>query len=118
VLPPPGPRKYWSRRALTSWLLERLSSGVPAIVGIDHAFSFPMAYFEKHGLPHDWPGLLNEFRSDCPTDEPNTYVDFVREGMAGSWSKGCSLDPEQKDRFCRCGPLLSQPGNWFSCPTD
>jgi hypothetical protein len=32
-------------------------------------------------------GFLNEFQSNCPTDEANTYVDFVREGMAGCWSK-------------------------------
>jgi hypothetical protein len=82
VLPPPGPRKYWSRRALAGWLLEQLSSGVPVIVGINHAFSFPMAYFERQGLPLDWPGFLNEFQSHCPTDEPNTYVDFVREGRS------------------------------------
>jgi hypothetical protein len=87
VLPPTGPRKYWSRRALADWLLEQLCGGVPAIVGIDHAFSFPLAYFKRHGLALDWPGFLNEFRSHCPTDEPHTYVDFVRDGMAGCWSK-------------------------------
>src|SRR5215469_3665413 len=87
VRPPSGPRKYWSRRALASWLVERLSSGVPALVGMDHALSFPLAYFERHGLPLDWPGFLNEFQSHCPTDEANTYVDFVRNGMAGCWSK-------------------------------
>jgi hypothetical protein len=56
-------------------------------LGIDHAFSFPMAYFERQGLPLDWPGFLHEFQSHCPTDEANTYADFVREGMAGCWSK-------------------------------
>ena len=24
-------------------------------IGIDHGFSFPMAYFKRHGLRHDWP---------------------------------------------------------------
>lgn len=86
VLPPEGPGKYWSRRALMRWLLDQLSSGAPSIVGIDHAFSFPIAYFEKHGLPLDWPGFLNEFQRHCPTDQANTYVDFFREGAAGCWT--------------------------------
>jgi hypothetical protein len=87
VPPPAGPRKYWSRRALAGWLLEQLSGEAPAIVGIDHAFSFPLAYFQRHRLPLEWPTFLNEFQSHCPTDEPNTYVDFVRNGMAGCWDK-------------------------------
>jgi|SRR5215471_17880192 len=92
VLPVWGPRKYWSRRALAAWLREQLTKDVPAIVGIDHAFSFPLAYFKRHGLPLDWPRFLSEFRSNCPTDDPNIYVDFVREGMVGCWSK-VSGDP-------------------------
>lgn len=87
VLRPAGTQKHWSRRALGGWLVEQLSGGGPAIVGIDHAFSFPIAYFKRHGLALDWPGFLNEFQGHCPTDEPNTYVDFVRGGTAGCWSK-------------------------------
>jgi len=92
VLPLSGPRKYWSRRALAAWLHEQLTKDVPAIVGIDHAFSFPLAYFKRHGVPLDWPYFLSEFRSNCPTDDPNIYVDSVREGMVGCWSK-VSGDP-------------------------
>ena len=44
VLPPAGPRKYWTRRGLAEWLTQELGSGVPTIVGIDHAFSFPMPF--------------------------------------------------------------------------
>lgn len=92
VMAPVSPRKYWSRRGIANWLCEQLSNGRPTIVGIDHAFSFPLAYFEKHGLPRDWPGFLNTFQRHCPTHEKNVYVDFVREGMAGSWAD-CSGDP-------------------------
>lgn len=87
VLRPTGPQKYRSPRALAGWMLEQLSTGVPAIVGIDHAFSFPLAYFKRNGLPLDWPGFLNELQSHCPSDQPNTYVDFIRDGMAGCWNK-------------------------------
>jgi len=77
-----GNHKYWSRAGLATWLIERLAEEEPAIVGIDHGFSFPLAYFEKHGLPHDWQTFLEDFQRYWPTDE-NIYVDFVREGDYG-----------------------------------
>jgi hypothetical protein len=33
--------------------VANLSAGLPSIVGIDHGFSFPLRYFQKHGLPLD-----------------------------------------------------------------
>lgn len=35
-------RKYWTRRGIAEWLAESLSQGAPTLVGIDHAFSFPI----------------------------------------------------------------------------
>ena len=84
VPPPLGPRKYWSRREIAHWLVEQLSADHPAIVGIDHGFSFPLAYFEKHKLPRDWPAFLDDFQQHWPTDEDHTYVDFVRDGAVGN----------------------------------
>jgi hypothetical protein len=55
VLPPPSPRRYWTRRGLAEWLCEELDRDIPTLVGIDHAFSFPLAYFDRHGLPREWP---------------------------------------------------------------
>lgn len=83
VQPPPSPRKYWTRRGIAEWLVERLSEGSPTLVGIDHGFSFPLQYFEQHGLPLDWPSFLDDFQRHWPTDE-DIYVDFVREGVAGN----------------------------------
>jgi hypothetical protein len=40
VQPPPSPRKYWTRRGLAEWLVERLSEDQPTIVGIDPPFLF------------------------------------------------------------------------------
>jgi hypothetical protein len=34
----------------SEWLCEKLAADAPAIVGIDHGFSFPLAYFERHTL--------------------------------------------------------------------
>jgi hypothetical protein len=83
VMPPPSPRKYWTRREIAEWLLQELSAGPPAIVGIDHAFSFPLQYFKRHKLRLDWPEFLVDFLMHWPTDEKNMYVCFVREGMWG-----------------------------------
>lgn len=82
--PPSGPKRYWTRHALADWLVERLSEDTPTIIGIDHAFSFPMRYFEVHGLLPDWQAFLADFRAHWPTDQPHTYVDFVRAGNVGN----------------------------------
>ena len=84
VLPPPSPRKYWTRRGIAEWLVERLSGDPPTLVGIDHGFSFPLRYFEAHHLPPDWPAFLEDFQHHWPTDEEHTYVDFVRDGSVGN----------------------------------
>ncbi|MEE4112989.1 MAG: hypothetical protein V2I40_09265 [Desulfobacteraceae bacterium] len=75
--PPSKPRKYWTRRGLAEWLVERLSEDVPTIVGIDHGFSFPLRYFEVHHLEPDWPTFLDDFQKHWPTDAEHTYVDFI-----------------------------------------
>lgn len=75
--------KYFARREIAEWLVGRLAEHVPTIVGIDHGFSFPLAYFERHGLAHDWPAFLDDFQAHWPTDSRSMYVDFIREGVDG-----------------------------------
>lgn len=84
VPPPPSPRKYWTRKGIAHWLVERLAEDKPTLVGIDHGFSFPLRYFEVHGLEPDWAAFLEDFQRHWPTDEDHTYVDFVRAGAAGN----------------------------------
>ncbi|HWA95097.1 MAG TPA: hypothetical protein VG844_10900 [Terracidiphilus sp.] len=79
VQPPPSPRRYWTRRGLAEWLREELEKDIPTIVGIDHAFSFPLAYFEKYRLSSDWQGFLVDFQHHWPTDAQHTYVSFIRD---------------------------------------
>jgi hypothetical protein len=83
VPPPPSPRKYWTRRGIAEWLAVTLAEDVPTVVGIDHGFSFPLRYFEVHGLLPDWPSFLDDFQRHWPTDE-DIYVDFVRDGICGN----------------------------------
>ena len=82
VARPPSPRKYWTRRGIAEWLVERLGEPAPTLVGIDHGFSFPKAYFDCYQLKHDWPAFLDDFQRHWPTDE-DIYVDFVRDGLRG-----------------------------------
>ena len=84
VQPPTSPRKYWTRRGIAEWLVERLSADRPTLVGIDHGFSFPLRYFEVHRLPPDWSAFLDDFQRHWPTDDDNTYVEFVRNGTCGN----------------------------------
>lgn len=83
VPPPPSPRKYWTRRGLAEWLVEKLAEDTPTLVGIDHGFSFPLRYFEAYWLKPDWPAFLDDFQRHWPTDGDNIYVDFVRDGVVG-----------------------------------
>jgi hypothetical protein len=84
VLPPPSPRKYWTRRGLAEWLTKTLRESTPTIVGIDHGFSFPLAYFERHNLPRNWDAFLDDFCAHWPTDQDTVYVQFIRDGLCGN----------------------------------
>ena len=99
IPPPPSPRKYWTRRGLAEWLAAELTDGPPTLVGIDHAFSFPLRYFEVHRLTPDWPAFLDDFRHHWPTDDDNMYVDFIRScalpnARWPSWKAGSLVLPE------------------------
>ncbi len=84
ILPLPGRTKYWTRRALTEWLVIELRRGPRTFVGIDHAFSFPLRFFEVHGLSLDWETFLDDFVKHWPTDGDDVWVDSVRRGMCGN----------------------------------
>jgi hypothetical protein len=89
IAPPPVLRRYWTRKGIAEWLVERFSEELPTLVGIDHGFSFPLRYFEKYDLAHDWNVFLNDFQAHWPTDEDFTYVDFVLEGECGNGAARC-----------------------------
>jgi hypothetical protein len=76
---PPGEHWNWHRREIAEWLAGPARKGTRFIAGIDHGFSFPQSYFDRYKLT-TWPEFLEDFRRHWPTDDDNTYVDFVREG--------------------------------------
>lgn len=76
----------WSRRDLAEWLLEKITGGEPAIVGIDHAFSFPQSYMDRHNLRR-WDQFLKDFEESWPTHQVT-----VRELLPGNPRTG---DPDE-----------------------
>jgi hypothetical protein len=77
VIPPPSARKYWTRRGIAEWLVERLAEDAPTLVGIDHGF-----ISRRTACKLDWPNFLDDFQRHWPTDR-DIYVDFVRDGLVG-----------------------------------
>ena len=58
----------WTRRELAHWLVKRLHEKPRTLVGIDHAFSFPLNYFDQYpAVPRDnWELFLEDFRKYWP----------------------------------------------------
>jgi hypothetical protein len=83
VPPSPSPRRYWTRRGFAHWLAETLAYGSPTLVGIDHAFSFPIRYLDQHLIAHDWDAFLDDLQLHWPTEGRNTSVEDVRIGKVG-----------------------------------
>lgn len=80
----PAAGKYFSRRGVHDWLRDVLAEPIPTLVGIDHSFSFPVAYFAQHGLALDWDRFLDDFERHWPTAEAGVTVESVRRGSFGS----------------------------------
>jgi len=81
-------RRHWSRRSLFDWLKTVLDDPEPTLVGIDHGFGFPEAWFAHHGITTDWDAFLQRFSAAYPTDQPQVTVEAVRRGQiesAGGW---------------------------------
>ncbi|MBI1381934.1 MAG: hypothetical protein GC161_12695 [Planctomycetaceae bacterium] len=98
VRPSAGPVRRWSRRSLHEWLTEGLAGDVPTLVGIDHGFSFPEAYFERHGITRNWDELLDFVHRHWPTDRDGVSVEDVRRNRCGKgpppagdsrWRRAC-----------------------------
>ena len=51
--------KNWSRLEIAQYCLSLLQTGGPAIIGIDHGFSFPLSYMKRYGIT-----TRNQFLAD------------------------------------------------------
>ena len=73
-----GQHWNWTRQEIAAWMIDLAKTDERFVAGIDHAFGFPISYFERYGLK-DWDQFLADFCTHWPTDDPHTYVDFVRD---------------------------------------
>jgi hypothetical protein len=63
---PEHPRGRWSRKSLATWLCQRLLEDTPTIVGIDHAFSYPLEAIGA-AAQRSWGEFLEWFEGRWPT---------------------------------------------------
>ena len=76
--PPAAGVKNWSRLEIAQYCQQVLESDTPSIIGIDHGFSFPMRYMQRHGIT-SWGDFLRDFTRHWPTAQPHTRVDDLRD---------------------------------------
>jgi hypothetical protein len=84
IIPENQTSDKWCRSELALWLIQIISQQThPMIVGIDHAMSFPLEYFEKYNLPHDWSSFLDDFELKWPTHFNNNTVSALLKQNLG-----------------------------------
>jgi hypothetical protein len=76
---PAGGGRHWSRREVAHYCLEALTAGPPVIIGLDHGFSFPLAYMQRFSLA-SWDVFLRDFVRHWPTADAQVTVEALREG--------------------------------------
>lgn len=96
-------KSHWSRRQVYEWLLEQLSQNQPTIIGIDHGFSFPEIYFDRHGIPKKWDVFLEDFVKHWPTDQSDTTVEDIRQGRKRGNMEGVDTKGERPQSLQRQG---------------
>lgn len=99
---PIGGANNWTRRGIAEWLVEQLrEEGNPTLVGIDHAFSFPIHYFERYNLhQRDWDYFLDDFQRHWPMDRDDAKVSDIRNST-GQYRTGETSWRRQTDRYAR-----------------
>ncbi|MEM7543577.1 MAG: hypothetical protein AAF384_18615 [Pseudomonadota bacterium] len=68
----------WCRKEVYQYCREKVLSGERCIISIDHGFSFPYSYFQRHCLA-GWDAFLTHFHDIWSTDRDHMYVDFIRQ---------------------------------------
>lgn len=79
IISPFGSGRNWNRKEIAQWCLEELKSETPIIIGIDHAFSFPLSYMKRYRI-HSWDHFLDDFFNHWPTDKDEVTVESLRRG--------------------------------------
>ena len=75
----------WTRKEIAQWCVDQLQGNHPSIIGIDHAFSFPMTYMDRYNI-NNWYDFLSDFCQHWPTHLNNNRVADLRENNPRSGS--------------------------------
>jgi hypothetical protein len=95
----------WSRRDLAEWLLERITSKEPAVVGIDHAFSFPQSYMDRNNL-RSWSQFLKDWPFDgFEVKKGKSVIAEVRPARLRHRYRKDGLSKEEQDAYAICAWL-------------
>ena len=78
VAPYDSGARNWCRKEVARYITEQLLSEESVIIGVDHAFSFPLDYFRRRAIS-DWDEFLRQFSHDWETDRDHMYVEFARK---------------------------------------
>ncbi len=105
---PGAGRGHWTRRGLAAWVVAALA-GVrePMLVGIDHGFSFPEAYFAAHRVPRNWHRFLADFCRHWPTDAPEVTVEALRRSRSQGAARRGGESRWRRLAEVRSGPAKS-----------
>jgi hypothetical protein len=90
----PQPKRWRHHRARAStghdasgvaeWLAERAGGCSRRSSASTTGFRFRCAISKCTSWSRDWPKFLEDFQRHWPTNTEHTYVDFVRDGLAGN----------------------------------
>jgi len=73
--------RNWCRKEVARYIRERLLGDELCIIGIDHAFAFPAAYYRRQHIA-SWDEFLRHFTYEWPTMRDHMYVDFLRDEVS------------------------------------
>jgi hypothetical protein len=109
---PPPTGRHWARRGLAAYLHELVSGDRRVLIGVDHGFSFPIAYFQRLGL-RSWPEFLEDFSRHWPTADAGVTVRDVRDGRAKGSAGGLAGRTGRNSEFRLCEQWTSSAKSVF-----
>ena len=106
---PPSPQKYWTRKELAYALVRWLFEDDPTLVAIDHGFSFPVRYFEKHGIPPATGTCSSTISTvtGLPTRTTCTWTSFATRAAATALRARAAAGGDDSPRYGRAVPSRS-----------
>lgn len=93
-------RRNWCRKEIAQWLTSQLNDGKRFVAGIDHGFSFPITYFQRHGIT-SWQHFLDDFVKHWPAHLDDIEIEALRlqAGGPASYRSGTNSEFRLTERW-------------------